>query len=219
MNPAPIILSDFDKNIVKENIQEIFNKYLDDRKYIEEIIPSWRDAILNDCEKILKQFNNYKFFLIIHLHKRREEKYDSIKTNGFYYGNIIEGAFTVVYKSKYIYSYINIYYFKKIEINKKNSLDFDEILSSIKKEYINTIEGRNYEIVKLKYYETFKRKFFDEILKGIKYNLAYHLEFSNIKFASIYGIKFINNDSLDFFTEINLKTEDSILYLTLAKPR
>ena len=67
-------------NLLKEKINTILSKYLEDRKYIKNKVDNWRDAILKDCEKL---FTNYNMII-------RENKKLNHMGRSFWYGNINE---------------------------------------------------------------------------------------------------------------------------------
>ena len=46
---------------IKETIKTIIEKYLADRDYISNKVDIWKETILNEIEKFLSNYNNYKF--------------------------------------------------------------------------------------------------------------------------------------------------------------
>ena len=52
-------------NLLKEKINTILSKYLEDRKYIKNKVDNWWDDILKVCEKLFTNYKEYKIFIHI----------------------------------------------------------------------------------------------------------------------------------------------------------
>ncbi len=102
-------------NLLKEKINTILSKYLEDRKYIKNKVDNQRDAILKDCEKLFTNYKEYKIFINIII---RENKKLNYMGRSFLYGNTNE--FKIKFETNNIICslYINIFS-KKISRKKK----------------------------------------------------------------------------------------------------
>ena len=203
---------------IKEKIKTILEKYLADRDYISNKVDFWKETILNEIEKFLSNYNNYKFGIRIKILNKKIKNRDHLeKSNCYKNKNYIKGIY-VEFKNNKIYCIVDIFLFKKSNKNKSTDLDLNEKMKIIEKDFINFIYGRNYETVKSKYLEMFCKNFFDETLKNMKNGLQYCIEFSNKFYECTRGMMIINKEESDLSEEKYFKNEDeSILYVGISK--
>ena len=104
---------------LKEKINFILSKYLADRKYLENKVDNWRDAILKGCEKLFSKYTDYKIFINIIIRDKQIKGYQNKLTSG-YYG--VNNYFKVKFDLNNIKCSIYIIFFKKI---KRVPMDFN----------------------------------------------------------------------------------------------
>ena len=207
-----------DIEIIKEKIKTILEKYLADRDYISNKVDIWKETILSEIEKFLSNYIDFKFGVNIEILNRTIKNRDYLYTSNCYKNKNYIKYFYVEFKSNKIYSRIDFYLFKKNNINKFSNLDLNEKMTIIEKDFINFFEGRNYETIKLKYYEMFKKNFFDETLKNLKNGLFYYILYSNKFYEYTMKMMIINKDESDLSEEKLFKNDDnSLLYVGLSK--
>ena len=207
-----------DIEIIKEKIKTILEKYLADRDYISNKVDIWKETILSEIEKFLSNYIDFKFGVNIEILNKTIKNRDYLYTSACYKNKNYIKYFYVEFKSKKIYSIIDFYLFKKNNINKFSNLDLNETMTIIEKDFINFFEGRNYETIKLKYYEMFKKKFFDETIKNLKSGFQYCILYSNKFYEYTMKMMIINKDESDLSEEKLFKNDDnSLLYVGLSK--
>ena len=67
------IMTEYIDNI-KPKIEFILSKYLDDRKYIENSVDKWKDAILNECNSVFVSNKEYKAFIYLMIKDEKQKK-------------------------------------------------------------------------------------------------------------------------------------------------
>ena len=105
---------------IKEKIKTILEKYLADRDYISNKVDFWKETILNEIEKFLSNYNNYKFGIRIKILNKKIKNGDKIIDSACYKNkNYIKKIF-VEFKNNKIYCYFEICILKKvIKINQQ----------------------------------------------------------------------------------------------------
>ena len=203
---------------IKEKIKIIIEKYLVDRDYISNKVDIWKEIILNEIEKFLSNYNNYKFGIKIRISNKKIKNGNKIKNSDYYKNKNYNNEIFVDFKNNKIYCKINFIILKKNNKNKSTDLDLNEKMKIIEKDFINFIYGRNYEIVKSKYFEMFCKNLYDETLKNLKNGLHYCIEFSNKFYECTRGMMIINKEESDLSEKKYFKNEDeSILYVGISK--
>ena len=72
------IMTEYIDNI-KPKIHFILSKYLDDRKYIENSVDKWKDAILNECNSVFISNKEYKAFIYLMIKDEKQKQKDFLR--------------------------------------------------------------------------------------------------------------------------------------------
>ncbi len=195
-------------NLLKEKINTILSKYLEDRKYIKNKVDNWWDDILKVCEKLFTNYIEYKTFIYIIIRDKKK----LIIWEDLIALNIQINLKVILKQTTQSVQYINIFS-KKISRIKK---DLRESLYLIEKEFLNLAEGRDYKIFKEKYFEIFNATLKDELLKSLKYSSIYNIDmFMNDEINSR-GFIIVNKDKDDYFLSKNIRIDEYSLYILLG---
>ena len=137
--------SDFNKEriIIREKINFILSKYLEDRTFLKDKINNWRDAILNECNNFLLKYPNYITFVNLSINNK------SINKSKYYsHSTLMAGKTTQIieinFNSNKIEAQIVLSMFLKER--KRTPKDLTEALNLSEKEFLNLAEGRTFEI-------------------------------------------------------------------------
>ena len=140
------IMTEYIDNI-KPKIHFILSKYLDDRKYIENSVDKWKDAILNECNSIFVSNKEYKAFIYLMIKDEKQKQMDFLRNWSEDYKYYIP----IKFKTNSIFGFIIIILLKRD--HKRINKDISNSFKIIKNEFLNLAEGRNYEIFKSKYFK------------------------------------------------------------------
>lgn len=207
---------EFEKEIepIKEKLNLILSRYLDDRKYVEDRIDNWKNAIMKECEKLFENYNNYKFFVNLMI-------YDYSISQSNYYGRYssfgADERFYVIFQTDSIKASIVVTVFSKDK--KRNEKDLRKAFDLIEKEFLNLAEYREYEIFKDKYYEIFKDKLLNVFLIECKTDLFYYYRLSNKYYKFTISFQIFNKDKDDYFLSKIIDAGEIKLYIVLATPQ
>ena len=202
-----------DVNKLQKDLNKILSTYLDDRKYLENKVGNWQEAIFKESEKIFLIYPDYKTFIHLTIYDK------TIKGNNLYrdfglYSNI-DFCFNLEFESQKIKAILNVAMLKRNK--KRTKTDIAKIITQAENEFLNLAEGREYDIFMKKYYKIFEEKFEKEIVSGHKYSLFYIIEFSNKYYKSSKGFKIINGEKDDYFLNKYIDSGDIKFYIALGK--
>ena len=198
---------------IKNKLSDILNKYLGDRKYVEDKINKWRDAIMKECEEYFSIFKNqYAIFMNLMIYNNFKEK---SRYKGFYcpYGEKKE--ILVKYKSDYIIATILIVMYTK-NIKRKKKFELKDVFETAKTKFLNLAECREFDVFLEKYYYLLYDDF-DELINPNKNDIFYYLRVSNNYYVFTADFKIFNKDEEDYFLSEVVKTDECTLYLVIAK--
>ena len=205
--------SDIDVSKLKKEINDILSIYLEDRKYLENKVDNWKEAILKEIEKIFLKHKNHKTFIHLIIEDNSIIGKNSYLDYGLF--SDIDLLFSCELISQKIKAtLICVMYRKNIKWTKK---DLFKVVSLIEKEFLNLAEGREYETYIKKYRKIFRNKLFNEILCGYKLSLFYLIETSNKYFKSIKCFKIINGEKEDYFLNKLVDSGDIKFYVAFGK--
>ncbi len=203
------IMTEYIDNI-KPKIHFILSKYLDDRKYIENSVDKWKDAILNECNSIFVSNKEYKAFIYLMIKDEKQKQKDFSRNWDRDYKYYIP----IKFKTNSIFGFIIIILLKRDR--KRINKDISNSFKIIKNEFLNLAEGRNYEIFKSKYFKMVKQKII-EIRKEYGTELFIFYELSNKNIIATRGFIISNKGKNDCYLSELIKVEDYSFYLLLAK--
>ena len=197
---------------IKIKFNDILNKYLGDRKYAQDKINKWRDAIMKESEEYFSSFKNeYTIFMNLVIMDNSEKKYENNNTLNSY-GS--KKRFKIKYKSDYIKAKIVIVMFAKNK--KRQKLELKDIFEKIKTKFLNLSECREYNVFIEKYYKLFKDDF-DGLINSNQRDLFYNYNIANNYYIFTADFKIFNKEEKDYFLSEIIKTDECTLYLVMAK--
>ena len=195
---------------IKPKIEFILSKYLDDRKYIENSVDKWKDAILNECNSVFISNKEYKAFIYLMIKDEKQKQKDFLRNWFRDYKYYIP----IKFQTNAIFGFIIIILLKRDY--KRINKDISNSFQIIKNEFLNLAEGRNYEIFKSKYFKMVEQKI-SEIRKEYGSELFIFYELSNKNIIATRGFIISNKGKNDCYLSELIKVEDYSFYLLLAK--
>ena len=207
---------DFEKerNTIKDKMNFILSKYLEDRTFLKDKVNNWRDAILNECNNFFLKYPNYITFVSLVINNKSLNK-------AKYYSSfdVIKGKTTQVvevnFKSDKMEAQMIISMFLKER--SRTPKDLTEAFKLTEKEFLNLAEGRTFEKFYEKFYKMFEDTLINEILPNYKYSLFYFYQLSNEFNQSSNGFLMVNKNKDDYYLSKTINAGNAILYLLFGK--
>ena len=92
---------------LKIKTKECLEMYLDERDYIKEKIPKWRDYVINDLKLFLEHyFQDFNFFILLYIIKK---PLMSLWINNKDLGFQTDGSIRTIFETQYLNSYLEIF--------------------------------------------------------------------------------------------------------------